>query len=412
MSFTPEQIAKIRKKAEQMPDALKRDANVNYYEGWFFVTLNTRDGVPVLCTCEGDVHIADGVPGAPHCAYTEVGKGVIEAWHKMQVVCKTVKIDLCEAMPEHFHGLVHLLPGNKRHLGSLISGFMSGSTHAYWDTLGIDWHADRYDKGAYALKNDRDRDHTHSLRGPALFVHGYNDMEPITEEEAEIKREYIRQQARKRLIQGDRHECFRKYRHQHSVNWTEERAMAAVCNDMTLRNNDARHPDALSYAEAHQAVTLQNVKARLNMDEKGVCLDYIGNRALLGAERKLPLICHRADSHLFLTQKAAVLQAAREGAVVVSAFISPKERDIMKQLMQEQLPFIEVLDNGIAEKYKGVGKAFYAFAEKRLCQITPWNYQYQKEVKVSREMCMVMNELVRVISGAQDDWWKDSLREM
>lgn len=393
MPYTPEQIAIMRKKEAALPDAMRRDPNVNYYEGWFHVTLNTRDGVPVLSICEGDINAADGMTDAPRCRYTKVGCGVIEAWRRMPKLYPTVEIDVYEAMPDHFHGLLHLLPGNKKHLGNLIGGFMSGCSHAYWDSLGIDWRSNRFDQGAYALKVDRDRLHMRSYRGPALFVRGYNDMEAITEEEVEVKRRYIRNNPRKRLIQGYRPECFRKYRNKHSRNWTLDRVMNAVAA-------------AFSYNAEKLAMAQKVVKARLNADERGIVLDYIGNADLLSSEKKLPLVCHRADANLFDVQKEAVISAARNGAVIVSAFISQKERDIKQLLIAEQLSFVEIMDNGIAEKYKGVGKSFYALAERRLCQITPWSYRYQKDVKVSREMCMVMNELARVISGKNDDWWK------
>lgn len=393
MPYTPEQIAIMRKKEAALPDAMRRDPNVNYYEGWFHVTLNTRDGVPVLSICEGDINAADGMTDAPRCRYTKVGRGVIEAWRRMPKLYPKVEIDVYEAMPDHFHGLLHLLPGNKKHLGNLIGGFMSGCSHAYWDSLGIDWHSNRFDQGAHALKVDRDRLHMRSYRGPALFVRGYNDMEAITEEEVEVKRRYIRNNPRKRLIQGYRPECFRKYRNRHSRNWTLDRVMNAVAA-------------AFSYNAEKLAMAQKVVKARLNADERGIVLDYIGNADLLSSEKKLPLVCHRADANLFDVQKEAVISAARNGAVIVSAFISQKERDIKQLLIAEQLSFVEIMDNGIAEKYKGVGKSFYALAERRLCQITPWSYRYQKDVKVSREMCMVMNELARVICGKNDDWWK------
>lgn len=393
MPYTPEQIAIMRKKEAALPDAMRRDPNVNYYEGWFHVTLNTRDGVPVLSICEGDINAADGMTDAPRCRYTKVGRGVIEAWRRMPKLYPKVEIDVYEAMPDHFHGLLHLLPGNKKHLGNLIGGFMSGCSHAYWDSLGIDWRSNRFDQGAHALKVDRDRLHMRSYRGPALFVRGYNDMEAITEEEVEVKRRYIRNNPRKRLIQGYRPECFRKYRNMHSSNWTLDRVMNAVAA-------------AFSYNAEKLAMAQKVVKARLNADERGIVLDYIGNADLLSSEKKLPLVCHRADANLFDVQKEAVISAARNGAVIVSAFISQKERDIKQLLIAEQLSFVEIMDNGIAEKYKGVGKSFYALAERRLCQITPWSYRYQKDVKVSREMCMVMNELARVISGKNDDWWK------
>ena len=393
MPLTHEQIAKIRKKEAETPQALRRDPIINYYEGWFFVTLNTRDGVPVLSIVDGDANVPDGHEHAPRCRYTSVGRGVIEAWKMMPSIHPNVEIDLCEAMPEHFHGLVHLLPGNKRHLGIIIRGFMIGCSHAYWDTLGIAWR-NMTNKDGVITPQYNDRDHTMSYRGPALFVRGYNDMEPITPEEIEIKRQYIRDQARKRLIQGENHRCFTKHRHKHSKNWTLERALLAIATDRVFRYDAQRRDRAMA-----------NVKARLNTDAQGICLDHIGASALLAAQRKLPLICHSIDAPYFEHQKAAVINAARSGAVIVSAFISPKERDIKEQLMREQLPFVEIIDNGMPERYKGIGRAFYALAEGRLCQITPWRYEYQKDVKVTREMCMVMNELARVVSGVPDDWW-------
>ena len=136
-------------------------------------------------------------------------------------------------------------------------------------------------------------------------------------------------------------------------------------------------------------------------------LSYIGCSALLSAERKLPLVCHRSDATFFERQRDAVLRAAREGAVIVSAFISPKEREIRRLLLMEQLPVIEVYDNGLADRYKPSGKNFYACAENRLVQISPWNYEYCRNMTVNREVCLVMNEMARVIAGTGEGWWKE-----
>ena len=408
MPYTDKQIKIIRDKEARMPDALKRDKSVNYTEGWFFVTLNTRDGVPLLSQCEGDFRIEDGYEGAPHCKYSELGERVLEVWKSIPSFHEGAIIDLFEAMPEHVHGLLYLKQGNKEHLGHLIRGFMIGCSHCYWDTLGINWKKNHPTGGAktdiyrgVATPEFVDKSHTRSYRGPALFVHGYNDIEPITAEQVEIKRSYIRNQARKRLIQGDKHTCFIKHRQQHSRNWTLERAVKAIDNDRYFCLNKER---------ADQAK--KKISARLNVDSQGICIDYIGNRALLAARLKLPLICHRADERLFDKQKKAVINAARKGAVIVSAFISPKEREIKELLMTELLPFVEIMDNGFAERYKPVGKSFYALAENRLTQITCWNYQYQKEVIVSREMCMVMNEVVRIIARKDEGWWSRQRREV
>ncbi|MCF0203405.1 MAG: hypothetical protein HUK08_08590 [Bacteroidaceae bacterium] len=235
----------------------------------------------------------------------------------------------------------------------MINGFMIGCTHAYWDALGIDWRnmPDRDEgskkgvDGRGAPRKYTDRMHMRSLRGPALFVRGYNDVEAITPEEVETKREYIRNNPRKRLMMRSKPDRFRINRNCHSANWTMKRAMAAIAADKWIGHDPAK-------CQQLQA----DMRSRL---KPGMGIDYLGNYKLLAAERKVSLICHRKDSQQFEEQKKSVLKAAREGAVVVSAFISPRERDIMKQLMVEQLSFVQLMDNGFSARWPPYGKAFY-----------------------------------------------------
>ena len=425
MPLTPEQIAKIRKKEAETPDALKRNPLNDYTEGWFHVTLNTRGEAPVLGYIVGDPDAEDGCENAPRCVLTELGKKVENECRGIgryypECICEDIQV-----MPEHIHVLLHLLSANKAHLGRIINGLMIGCTHAYWDTLGIPWQKMRQqiddalkrsvnvNNAAASTKGQekalraqwQDRDHTRSYRGPALMVRGYNDVEAIGEEEIEIKRQYIRNNPRKRLITRSNPDRFRVMRNQLSKNWTLARALNAVAADPWI-GRDAQQCQRL------QTNVCQRLKRQPD-NENVLTLDYVGNRSLLAAEYKVSLICHRADTALFEQQKAAVMQAAREGAVVVSGFVSPKEREIMKQLMFEQLPFIELMDNGFSDRYKPGGKAFYSTAENRHVQITCWKAfphalpQREGITKtISREMCLVMNELARIISGVNDDWWK------
>ena len=392
--LTSAQIAMINKKAAATPDSLKRDSLSNYLEGYYFVTLNTRGESPVLSSVEGTIG-ATGADG-PHCRYTKLGERVKEVIRSIPDFHPHVKVIDAEVMPEHLHILLQLLPENKEHLGRIIGGFMIGCSHTYWDMLGIDWRNMRKEANtrAAALKW-QDRNHTRSFRGPALFVHGYNDVEAITEEQVQIKIAYIRSQAERRLIKGRMHRCFCIERGKHSRNWSTEVAMRAVAADPFFASNT----DKCLAAQ-------RNVTARLATDERGACLDYLGFPPLMADERKLPLICHRKDAAQFEQQKEAVMNAARNGWIIVSAFISPKEKEIKTQLMVELLPFIEIMDNGFADRYKPTGKAFYACAENRLLQISCWRYEYRKDAMVSREMCLVMNELARVITQRNDDWWK------
>lgn len=443
MPLTPEQLAKIAQKDAALPAALKRNATTNYYEGYFFITLNTRNYAPILSFITGRPDAPDDAPDAPACEYTELGRKVMAVWQTVPRFHPQVEIIAAEAMPDHFHGLLRLLPGNRKHLGHLVGSFMGGCTHGYWDILGIDWRKDRAErlaKGAHALPPDRDRDHTCSFRGPSLFVRGYNDMEAVTPEQVQTKLRYIREQARRALIKGTLRDRFLVHRSCTARGWTLDTIRRGLRADRFYAHNPDRlehillsllpripmlpaivsaspsafssaSPSAFSSASPSASSSASSPKPLLSASSSASSpkplLSYVGCSALLSAERKLPLVCHRSDAPFFERQRDAVLRAAREGAVIVSAFVSPKEREIGRLLLMEQLPVIEVCDNGFGDRYKPVGKSFYACAENRLVQISPWNYEYCRDLAVNREVCLVMNELARVIAGVGDGWWKE-----
>ena len=415
MPLTPEQLAKIAQKDAALPAALKRNATTNYYEGYFFITLNTRNYAPILSFITGRPDAPDDAPDAPACEYTELGRKVMAVWQTVPRFHPQVEIIAAEAMPDHFHGLLRLLPGNRKHLGHLVGSFMGGCTHGYWDTLGIDWRKDRAErlaKGAHALPPDRDRDHTCSFRGPSLFVRGYNDMEAVTPEQVQTKLRYIREQARRALIKGTLRDRFLVHRSCTARGWTLDTIRRGLRADRFYAHN----PDRLEHILRSLLPRIPMQQAIVSASPSSLAspsasspkplLSYVGCSALLSAERKLPLVCHRSDAPFFERQRDAVLRAAREGAVIVSAFVSPKEREIGRLLLMEQLPVIEVCDNGFGDRYKPSGKSFYACAENRLVQISPWNYEYCRDLAVNREVCLVMNELARVIAGVGDGWWK------
>lgn len=437
MPLTPEQLAKIAQKDAALPAALKRNATTNYYEGYFFITLNTRNYAPILSFIMGRPDAPDDAPDAPACEYTELGRKVMAVWQSVPRFHPQVEIIAAEAMPDHFHGLLRLLPGNRKHLGHLVGSFMGGCTHGYWDILGIDWRKDRAErlaKGAHALPPDRDRDHTCSFRGPSLFVRGYNDMEAVTPEQVQTKLRYIREQARRALIKGTLRDRFLVHRSCTARGWTLDTIRRGLRADRFYAHNPDRlehilrsllpripmqqailsasssaptsASSSVSPTASPSASPSASSSASPSASSPKPLLSYVGCSALLSAERKLPLVCHRSDAPFFERQRAAVLRAAREGAVIVSAFVSPKEREIGRLLLMEQLPVIEVCDNGFGDRYKPSGKSFYACAENRLVQISPWNYEYCRDLAVNREVCLVMNELARVIAGVGDGWWK------
>ena len=340
------QKAKVKEKEDALPDALKRDSLTDYREGFFFVTLYTRDSSPILSTVIGRLDVEDGNSGAPRCLYSSLGEKVMECWKRIPEFYPMVKVLGAEVMPEHFHGLLYIQGGGEVHLGQIIRGFMIGCTHAYWDRLGIEWRV----APGFITPDYRNIAHTCSFRGPALFVRGHNDVEALTPEQVEIKKQYLRGQARKRLIKGWLHDRFKVHRNCNSGGWTDDALRQGLLADWFLAHDSKKldialqiintrinrtpsfsNPSTSSPSAFNPSLSNPTTSTLSNPLPKPV-LDFIGNKELLAAERKLPLICHRADAAFFEQQKESVLAEARKGAVIVSAFISSKERWILKIL--------------------------------------------------------------------------------
>lgn len=130
----------------------------------------------------------------------------------------------------------------------------------------------------------------------------------------------------------------------------------------------------------------------------------VGNAAILTAEQYMPVHVrwtmvdeakHGDDKRLRDYMNSCVL-AAREGAVMVSPFISPDEKRIQAKLLEERLHFICIADNGFGEYYKPADGLFDAVAAGRVMILSPWEYDPKKR-HVTREECVAMNKMAEEI---------------
>ena len=90
--------------------------------------------------------------------------------------------------------------------------------------------------------------------------------------------------------------------------------------------------------------------------------------------------------------------AARQGTVMVSPFISPREKDIKAVLLAEGHPFIVLEDNGFRDFYKPSGDLFDAVATGRLLILSPWEYDANKR-HISRAECVALNGMAEQIAA-------------
>ena len=90
--------------------------------------------------------------------------------------------------------------------------------------------------------------------------------------------------------------------------------------------------------------------------------------------------------------------AARRNTVMVSPFISPKEKAVKEVLLAEQHPFIVLADNGFRDYYKPPTDLFDAVAAGRVLILSPWEYDAGKR-HISRADCVALNTMAEEIAA-------------
>ena len=130
----------------------------------------------------------------------------------------------------------------------------------------------------------------------------------------------------------------------------------------------------------------------------------VGNADLLQRAKYMPVHVRRTmvdeaehgDNQRLRDYMNGCVLAARNGAVMVSPFISPKEKEVMEVLLKEELPFIYIADNGFRDYYKPQDSLFEAVARKQVLILSPWEYDPHKK-HVSRAECVEMNKIAEEI---------------
>jgi len=133
--------------------------------------------------------------------------------------------------------------------------------------------------------------------------------------------------------------------------------------------------------------------------------DGVGNVGLLMSEHFEPVhvrsvmvkAAEQGDAEPLRNYMNGCVLAARKGVVMVSPFISPQEKQVMKVLLQEQQPFVVLTDNGFRDYYKPSDELFDACAAGRLLILSPWPYDDKKR-HISRSECVALNTMAEEIS--------------
>lgn len=124
----------------------------------------------------------------------------------------------------------------------------------------------------------------------------------------------------------------------------------------------------------------------------------VGNCFLLDIPDKVAVIVHRRYSEGEVARlREEWLACGKRGGVLVSAAISTKEKEILREAMNRGYRIVLLRENGFPRLYKPCGESFDACSEGLLLQISPWEYHMEKKT-ITREQCLELDEMAERIA--------------
>ena len=144
-----------------------------------------------------------------------------------------------------------------------------------------------------------------------------------------------------------------------------------------------------------------------NVEINGRAYDAVGNIGVLMEQFRKPVHVrsmwvkdaaeHGYDQPL-KDYKAACLDAASKGTVMVSPFISRDEQEVLHALLRDNRYIIYLSDNGFDNYFKPSDLLFDAVAAGRLLILSPWPHDPDKRT-ITRAECVALNQMAEEISA-------------
>ena len=358
------------KEMQETKHSMKRRSTWHDYhkKGTYMLTLVVEGRVPLFGELRGNAEEPPGSSDAPRIEYSELGNSILRdeicKIHKFYPQVEVWKICM---MPDHIHMIVRVqkdLP-EKKHLGLVVRGFKTGCSRAWWRLNPLpSGEAEGTVAGAEGTVAEAEGTvaevagaggtvatvpsaFPEGLR-PVLFEGGYNDKILLHEGQLDNWKAYLDDNPRRLLLK---------------------------------RQNPALFT------------------VRCGMEVAGHSCQIVGNRFLLDIPDKMAIIVHRRytdEENARLREEW--LACGERGGVLVSAAISTKEKEVLREAMDRGYRIILLRENGFPKLYKPSGVAFDACTAGQLLLISPWEFHMEKRM-VTRAQCLELNAMAEKITG-------------
>ena len=317
---------------EKKPSMLRRCVGHDYNgRQIYMITMVTEGRHPLFGRVVGKSEAPVGSPDAPHIELSQLGQRVADEWWAASMHHPEIEVIALQMMPDHLHGILFVREKMEKPLGMALRGFKHSCNHHYRElVLGqppiSSVALTTQQTGPLQIgqqqtgqpkKDRRGEDREHGL----LFARGYNDKLLLRSGQLEKWLHYLEDNPRRLLMKRD-------------------------------------HPDLF--------------RVQRNVVAAGTTFSAIGNRFLLDRPVKLQVQCSRRLTEVEIQTKVQeCLNAARQGAVLVSPAISPGEKAVMRAAFDAGLPVIFLQENGFTDLAKPGGTRMEACARGQLLILAP-----------------------------------------
>lgn len=336
--------------------------------GIYHVTLTVTSRQPLL----GTLVIPNNDPAQARVERTELGESLVELMLQIKEYRPEIRILQFCLMPDHLHTVLYITHSMPCSIKEVVRGFWQGAKklgRAYSLSVGqnsIPANGQSLEADSKQKEANRHNTASQAKKLRATIGHEfYDSLDPVFSEMP-----FIRPMSRRGQL-----------------------------------NNMMRYVKLNPQRLATKRLMPGFFRVQKDIEINGRNYDGAGNTALLLAESFTPVHVRRTmvyaaehnNPNPLRDYMNGCVTAARQGSVLVSPFISPQEKQVMEVLLNEQLPFIYLADNGFRDYYKPQDRLFDACAAGRVLILSPWQY-YASKRHISRAECKMLNTLAEVIA--------------
>ena len=318
----------------------------------YMITMTTEGRRPLLGTLAGRSDAPDDSADAPRVMLTELGQRVEACWNEIAIRYPQITLVALQMMPDHFHGILFVKERLSIPMGKVLLGFKQGCNKAYRQlypavqSVAVLQQPTGQQPTGQQPTGQQPAGHPPSYHDDRshglLFARGFNDKLLLHDGQLQHWLQYLHDNPRRLLMKRE-------------------------------------HPQYLC--------------VRQGVDICGRPCSAVGNMQLLNAPSRMRVRISRSITPELLEQeKARLLSAARNGTVLVSAAISPGEKQVMRAAFDEELPLIILLENGLHPLQKPSGERFLACAQGRLLLLSPFPH-HNERILITRAVCETLNGL-------------------